>query len=167
MEIVYIPLIVIFLSTSIIFLVFLFRYSKKIKLLNKESQDKDNLILKKEKIIKDKSSIIYDLKNTLSTNRTGYYDNTISLIEDDGKSSKSYVARIYVKELEKYKNGESKIELDNIEVISGFDINQYSWVKRSVNDRFCSIKKSDQIEWLEIEEDLKEMRKEKLKKILS
>jgi hypothetical protein len=61
----------------------------------------------------------------------------------------------------------SKIELTDVEVIAGYQVTEYPWIKESQIKRFCSIKKTSDIEWLESEESLKELRKEKLNKILN
>ena len=110
-------------------------------------------------------------KNFNCTGRFGYYYGTINLrSSEDEKNNKPgdpYSFIVYVKELDRYTNGMSKIELNNIEVISGYQISQYSWVKKSQRERFSSIKKTSEIEWLESEETIKESRKEKLAKILN
>ena len=59
----------------------------------------------------------------------------------------------------------SKIELTNVELIAGFDNSQFDHVKNSMRIKFSSLKKTTEIEWLESEETIKELRKQKLKKI--
>lgn len=72
---------------------------------------------------------------------------------------------MYVREQDRYANGLSKIELTKIEIISGFDPNQFEWVKTSLTQKFSSLKETKDIEWLESEENIKKLRKEKLQKI--
>lgn len=59
----------------------------------------------------------------------------------------------------------SKIRLNEIEVTSGYDHNQYDWVKKCAREMFSSLMKTSDIEWLESEESIKELRKQKLEKI--
>ncbi len=59
----------------------------------------------------------------------------------------------------------SKIELTDVELISGFDNSQFDHVKRTMRTKFSSLKKTSEIEWLESEDNIKEIRKQKLKKI--
>lgn len=109
-----------------------------------------------------------DLKNL--SNRKGYYENTINIMSIEDKKNnlpgEPYKCILHVKELDRYTNGMSKIELIHIELISGFDNSQFDHVKRTMITKFSSIKKTSEIEWLESESSIKELRKQKLKKIL-
>ena len=71
----------------------------------------------------------------------------------------------YVQELDKYTNGDSKIKLKEVEVVAGFSRSNYPDVKDVITQKFCSIKESKDVEWLESEEDIKTQRKKKLKAI--
>lgn len=76
-----------------------------------------------------------------------------------------YKIKVFVTELEKYKNGESKIKIDNVKIISdesGLDIDRST---EFVIKNIPEIVKTNEVEWLEIEESLKERRKEKLNKL--
>jgi hypothetical protein len=83
-----------------------------------------------------------------NTHRTGYYEYSTDLV--DGEKSDTYKMNIYVKELEKYTNDMSKIELLQIEVLSGIDPTQYIFIKDATKKRFSSIRKTSDIQWLEI-----------------
>lgn len=116
---------------------------------------------------------LQDFKNELtSTKRYGFYDDTVNLVGDDDRINKKktgdpYNIVIYVKELDRYTNGMSKIEITNLEVTSGYNITQYEYVKSCIRMKFQSLKKTSEIEWLEVEESLKEIRKQKLEKIIN
>lgn len=70
-----------------------------------------------------------------------------------------------MQELDRYTNGDCKIQLSNIEISSGFSIEQYDWVKRGLRERFVTVKPQKDIVWLESEESIKELRKQKLEKL--
>ena len=84
----------------------------------------------------------------------------------NGLKGEPYKCILYVKELDRYTNGMSKIELTEIELISGFDSSQFDHVKRTMRTKFSSLKKTSEIEWLESEDSIKELRRQKLKKIV-
>lgn len=104
--------------------------------------------------------------------RKGYFNEKVNLLRDsdsdknDSNSYDVYEAIIYISELDRYTNGTSKISLDKVEVISGWSPNQYDYIKNSIIKRFCSLRKTSDIDWLESENNIKEMRKEKLNKII-
>lgn len=85
----------------------------------------------------------------IGTGRYGFYIN-----------GKSYKAFVYVKEIDRFSNGFSKIKLDNIEAIDKFP----STIK-SAKDSFITLKKTDEIDWLEGEEQIKKRRREKLENL--
>jgi len=134
------------------------------KLLNTRDE------LKKSKkdfeILKEKIDYI---KQDLSPKRVGFYTETTNLLsredKEDGKTGDKYDAVVHVRELEKYTNGVSKLQLITIDVTSGYDHDQYDWVKTCMRDSFTSLKKTTDVEWLEPEESVKEARKLKLDKL--
>ena len=146
--------------TSILFLVLYLKMKKKYSKLDLELQTS-----------KTNYSTLYnnltDLKNL--SNRRGYYENTITLMSPEDKKNglkgEPYTCILYVKELDRYTNGMSKIELSDIELISGFDSSQFDHVKRTMRTKFSSLKKTNEVEWLESEDNIKELRKQKLKRI--
>jgi len=111
------------------------------------------------------------IRDELTTKRFGYYKTTINILSDNDKknntSGDAYDVIIHVNELDRYTNGMSKIEIKNMENISGLDIYQYEYVKKCTRSNFQSVKKTSDIEWLESEESLKEIRKQKLEKIIN
>jgi len=102
----------------------------------------------------------YNFKDTIPhNNRIGFYnDSTIlmSAVEKEKKmKGEIYVSVIHVTELNSYTNGMSEIKLVGVDVISGFDIYKYDWVKTCLTTKFSSIKKTTDIEWLENKNDKK------------
>lgn len=73
----------------------------------------------------------------------------------------SYNAIVYVNEIDRFKDGYSKIKFNYAES-SG------PWKTESIKkyeSEFISLTKTDKIEWLESEEDIKKIRKEKLENL--
>jgi len=109
---------------------------------------------------------IAELDKTL---REGYYEGDIplELSDIDGKvvSKHTYHYIVYIKEIDRYTNGECKVVLDRVEVTSGPDSNQYEHIKNVVKKRFCSVIPSNKVIWLEREETLKEQRRRKLEQL--
>ena len=92
-----------------------------------------------------------DISLTAQNNRIGYYNDTITLVSSDDNITKTrndYVSTVHVKEIEKYSNGLSKIELVSIDVIRGFEPDNYNAVKSSLKLRFSTLKKESDITWL-------------------
>jgi len=152
-----------FFFLSVFFYVLYLKTKRKNSELASEVEKKnDNLttLNKKYKLI---------LEDFSGSNRHGFYDDSLTIIspedKEKGKTGEKYETHIYVRELDRYTNGTSKIEITNMEVFSGFDGYQYEWIKTSLRRRFSSIRKTSDIEWLESEEHIKELRREKLEKI--
>ena len=98
--------------------------------------------------------------------REGYYNETVNFAEiKDSTDRDPYECVIYVYETDKYINGESKLVLNKVEVISGFHQYNYDYAKQTIKSKFCSVKPTKDIIWLESEENLKEIRKKKLTEI--
>ena len=157
-------------STSILFLVLYLKMKKKYVETDSNLQNTHSNLT----IITSKYSSLTDIfnnfKKELSLNfRKGYYEYTLSILSmeerKNGLPGEPYKGILHVKEIDKYTNGMSKIELIDIEIISGYDSSQYDYVKKSMKTKFSSLKKTSEIEWLESEENIKELRRQKLKKI--
>lgn len=127
------------------------------------------VIKKLQDDISDLSKKMVYATESLLPKKSGYYIETVNLVsaEDKGKGLKGdpYGCVIYVEELDRYKNGESKVKLINIEIVSGFNSDQYEHVKKVLRNRFPSLRNTADITWLESEDNIKEMRKQKLKNI--
>jgi len=164
MQILILTSLIVFCVLSILFLALYLnmkkKYSETSQKLQESSDKYKNLNLK-----------IDQIKDELSTKRIGYYIGTTNLMskEDkkEGKPGDPYKYVFYIKEIDRYTNGMSKIQLTNIEITSGFSPDQFDWIKKCAKNQFSSIKKTSEIEWLESEENVKEQRRQKLEKILN
>jgi hypothetical protein len=159
-------------STSILFLVLYVKMKRK-WLETDSTLQKSNDEIKK---ITHSNSILREGYNTLkkgisTSDRIGYYESKMNLLsiedKEKGLSGDPYSCYLYVKEIDRYTNGMSKIELTNVELIYGFNTNQFEHVKNTMRNKFSSIRKTTDIEWLESEDSLKEIRRKKLEKITS
>lgn len=93
--------------------------------------------------------------NRIGTGRYGFYKYT------DGRYS-FYNAYVYVYEMDRYTDGFSRIEIDTIEAISK---NHEKDSSSRARNEFLSLKLYSEIEWLESEDHIKKLRKEKLAQI--
>ena len=92
----------------------------------------------------------------IGTGRYGFYNYNYS-------SGSCYKAIVYVDELDRYTDGYSKIKINRIEPTSTSTYKKDS-KERAEND-FISLKLTSEIEWLESEDHIKKLRKEKLDKL--
>lgn len=157
MEIVFTILgIISFLSSIFIFILY-----KKEKGIHKKTQNSLDILNASFNSLKD---------DLLDNHRSGYYEGSTTLLsiedKEKGKKGELYKVSIFVKELDKYTNGKSKIKYISSEVIDGYDPAKYNWVKSVMKDKFSSIKDSKDIIWLESEESLVRQRTEKIKNIM-
>lgn len=150
MQYIYLLATIPFIITSVIF--YLKYKSHKLELL--ELKPKYNLIK-------------LDVENLSNKIREGYYKETINFMSEKGSSNvDKYDCVVYVNEIDKFINGESKIKLERVEVVSGFDRNFFKDAKHVITQKFSSIRKTSDIEWLESEQSIKELRREKISVIL-
>lgn len=96
--------------------------------------------------------------------RLGYYKETLQLTirNSYGSKQEDFEVIIYVDEIARYTNGDSKIRINSID--SGISSEKVSpnRVKRYISDGFKSLVKTSDIEWLENESEIKEIRRNKL-----
>ena len=114
-------------------------------------------ISKYNKLRNKVNSILKDLNKPL---KYGYYE--MSCQQGD---TIDYKAIVYIKELDRYTNGDSKIELDKIELNYGTSNFNTISAENFVRKQFRSIRKTSDITWLESEILIKEQRKEKLSRL--
>ena len=93
-------------------------------------------------------------KEILSEKRLGIYK----------YSSHKGLVFVYVEEIEKYDNDMSKIKFKKIEFVN-VDTYYKNDLKDMVKNKFASLKKTSEIDWLEVKQTLKNIRREKLKQI--
>ena len=101
--------------------------------------------------------------------RKGHYAKSFyqQKIGDSEDNKIIYDVEIFVSELDRYTNGESKIKLEYLEIIPAVSANNnikfdYGHANEFVKGCFNSIKNTSEITWLESEASIKEMRKDKL-----
>jgi len=73
-----------------------------------------------------------------------------------------YSAYVYVNEIDRYSDGYSKIKINNIEP---FNKNYISGSLKNAKDSFLTLRKTNDIEWLESEDNIRKIRKEKLENL--
>ena len=90
--------------------------------------------------------------------RMGFYKNVTTVVNDQGEpTGKEYKSNIYIREIERYDNGMSKIKLIDIEIISGGDLSDYEWIKKTLRKYFSTIRKTSEIEWFKSENKSKQL----------
>ncbi len=108
------------------------------------------------------NNIIKELNKPL---RKGYIIQKLSIVGGIGgktNSKKPFESYIYVTELDRYNNGESKIKVENIEC--GIDNDNYDnkKVKEYILGNMKSIVKTTDVIWFDSVTEVKELRKAKL-----
>jgi len=125
--------------------------------------------LKYKNIVKKTKKFVSELE----TNRKGYYTQKytqttgLNEIISDKLTPVIYSCDVLfnIREIERYKDDISKIELISLEIKSTDSrLNKESVLKSAKSD-FLSLKKTSDIKWLEIETTLKEQRKVKLNQL--
>lgn len=114
----------------------------------------------KHKILKDKvdSFLAESKKHT----RRGYIKFSLSTTSKSTGVEEKFESLVTVKEIDRYTNGESKVEIESIDP----GISEERMSKKRIEDyiktQFISIIKTTDVTWLESEESIKEQRKNKL-----
>jgi len=114
--------------------------------------------IKYKKLKNEVKKIISDLNKPL---RYGYYVKSLKVTQP-GAPDKPFDNYVYIKELDRYTNGESKIEINKIESSISEESMSHDRIKKFIQDEFKSLKLTSDIEWLESEADIKEQRRSKL-----
>lgn len=102
------------------------------------------------------------LENIYNPLRRGYYKCQFSAKIDNTP----FETTVFVNEIERYKSGESKIELSEIEYGVSELIVTHSKIDDHIKSGFKSIVKTSDIDWLELEDDLLQERKNKILKLI-
>jgi hypothetical protein len=90
----------------------------------------------------------------IGTGRCGFYESIANY--------SSYNSIVYIKELDRYTDGHSKIKIDKIEPINKKYLTQ---ANEQANERFLSLRLTSEIKWLESEDYIRKLRKEKLENL--
>lgn len=103
------------------------------------------------------------ISNLSSPLRKGYYVLCLKTRDE----SEKFESTVYVKELDRYTNGESKVEIEKIEL--GIENDRVSTlvIEEHIRGEFKSIMKTSSITWLESEVSIKQKRREKLEQLKS
>ena len=143
------------------------KLKKSIKELEEKNKRKDDTVLDSYK------KTIQEVKEIIKGKplRTGYYKYGLKYGTDNinlNTKKLPFDTIVYVNELDRYKNGKSKIELSDIEI----EWTHFKSKKPNKNiiydfivKHFISLVETSDIEWLESEENIKEIRKEKINKL--
>lgn len=97
--------------------------------------------------------------------RTGYYSNMYTQRSKNNLSEIDeidYKAIVFVDEVDRFTNGESKIIFKKLELSSDSSEFKSACAEKFIRDRFVSIIQTSDVTWLESEQSIKNMRKEKL-----
>ncbi len=130
------------------------------------------IILKKTKsVVEVLKNSINVLKNSIEVeliklnHREGFYDGSFNLVSAKDEHH-TYNYRLYVYEMEKYKNGYSKLKILKIDIVRGFDNKQYEYIKKLATENFLEIQETKNITFLDRDIDITQLRKDKLERIL-
>jgi hypothetical protein len=120
-------------------------------------------ILKNRNKNKKINTILSDLKKPI---RYGYFIRKLKITNKiDPSVNVDFEAFVYVKEIDRFTNGISKIEIDKIEFgVSKTDMAPEK-IDEFIRSEVKSLKKTNDIDWLDSEESIKEMRRSKLEKL--
>jgi hypothetical protein len=128
-------------------------------------------LYKKNKQLNSEKDILKDnlKENLLNLNlRAGFYKQTFKLaVSEDASKTSNYDIKIHIIEEERYLNGYSKIKHIKTDILNGFRTNQYDYIKKLSILKFDTIVKTSDIEWLEVDPDIKELRINKITSVLN
>lgn len=113
-------------------------------------------IKKYKKLTNELSIVISDVEKH---NRHGYYKMKCL------QGTINFEPIVFVTEIDRYTNGESKLKLDKIEISCGNNNFNSESAKKFVENEFESLVLSSKIIWLDSEVEIKELRKEKLQRL--
>jgi hypothetical protein len=121
-------------------------------------------LIKYKSLQKKTKDIISDLESPL---RRGYM--STKLTHTDGITLKvtTFHPNVFVKEIDRFTNGECKLEIEKIEPGIAETTYPHERVEEYVKGIFHSVHKISDVNWLETEISLKEIRKSKLEKLKS
>jgi len=99
--------------------------------------------------------------------RKGYYKVSLCYHDESRFLGADFESVIYVTEIDRFTNGESQIKIDKIDVgVSNSKVSHKS-IENFITSSFVSVKNTSEIEWLESEQSIKDVRKNKLNQLKS
>lgn len=124
------------------------------------------LNLKNRKMSNKIKKIDDDLRKLNNSLRNGYYTINASQKNIDTGFSVSIECIIFVSELDRYINGESKLKLVDINMFCNEPNFNSNSMRNYITNNFRTIRSTNEITWLESEFSIKEARKSKMEKII-
>jgi len=154
--------ILIIVSFFILMAIFFIVEKVKHKKLNGEYKKLDGEYEDKLRIEKQKLNTKFNqMKEILSDSKLiGYYNERGWTWKDDKKIE----FNVFVEEVDRYTNGESRVRLHHIEPIR-CPSQAIRFLEEKVKEIFLTVRKTSDIEWLISENEIKEVRRKKLEAI--
>ena len=121
-------------------------------------------LIKYKSIYNKTKDIISELDKPL---RRGYIKANLTHTHPITKIVTKFQPNVYVKEIDRFTNGECKLEIEKIEQGIADSKILYCNIEKYIKDQFHSVHKITDVTWLESEVALKEIRKSKLEKLKS
>lgn len=121
------------------------------------------LFFKYRKLTKNIRNIVENLQKTW---RRGYITQSLVITNDNPEIKDiDFEPILYLREIDRYTNGTSKVEIEKIEY--GIDSENFNIQRldKYIRERFKSIVKTTDVIWLESENEIKELRKNKLEQL--
>lgn len=121
------------------------------------------LFFKYRKLTKNIRNIVENLQKTW---RRGYITQSLVITNDNPEIKDiDFEPILYLREIDRYTNGTSKVEIEKIEY--GIDSEKFNIQRldKYIRERFKSIVKTTDVIWLESENEIKELRKNKLEQL--
>ena len=98
--------------------------------------------------------------------RNGYINVNLTITEL-GKPDIHFISLVYVNELDRYTNGESKIEIQKIEPCIEENKMSRERIEKYIKSKFKSLVKTSDVTWLESEQSIKDIRRNKLEQLMT
>lgn len=132
--------------------------------LNQIKQYKQGNLTVSSKMIDNMKYINEQIQSLNNPIRRGYYTlNTIQTHKDADKLNVECI--IFVKEIDRYTNGDSKLEFEDVNMICENSNFISEPMRKFIINNFRIIRKTTDVTWVESETDIKDARKNKLDKI--
>lgn len=124
------------------------------------------LFFKYRKLTSNIKNIRNIVENLQKTWRRGYITQSLVITNDNPEIKDiDFEPILYLREIDRYTNGTSKVEIEKIEY--GIDSEKFNIQRldKYIRERFKSIVKTTDVIWLESENEIKELRKNKLEQL--